>query len=70
MDSVDIDIEIWNPGEKYFDWLKIDSYEIEILTESEIKKLSEEPDKLYLVKWKHLSYIESTWEPESLIDCR
>jgi chromodomain-helicase-DNA-binding protein 7 len=31
-------------------------------------KLSSETDKLFLVKWKNLSYTEATWEPESLIN--
>ncbi|CAD8066277.1 unnamed protein product [Paramecium sonneborni] len=70
MDCVDPDIEAWNPGEKSFDWLQTDLLEIKLLSEQEIQKLSQEPDRLYLVKWKHLSYLEATWEPESLIDCR
>ncbi|CAD8164733.1 unnamed protein product [Paramecium pentaurelia] len=70
MDTVDPDIESWNPGEKSFDWLNDSPQEIKILTKQEIENLSQEPDKLYFVKWKHLSYLEATWEPESLIDCR
>lgn len=52
MDSVDTDIEPWNPGEKSFDWLDFDDLDIKILIKEEIEKLSGEPDKLYFVKWK------------------
>jgi len=31
--------------------------------------LIKEVDHLYLVKWKNLSYFDSTWEPQSLIAC-
>ncbi|CAD8088106.1 unnamed protein product [Paramecium sonneborni] len=70
MDAVDPDIESWNPGQKCYDWIHVSSLEIQNLTKEEIYNLSQEPDKLYFVKWKHLSYLEATWEPESLIDCR
>ena len=70
MDLVDLDIESWNPGEKSFDWLGIEPKAFVLLTEEEVAKLAEEPDRLYFVKWKHLSYLESTWEPESLLDSR
>ncbi len=38
-------------------------------SEEEIEALSftVEVDMLYLVKWKNLSYLESTWEHETVI---
>lgn len=39
MDSVDDNIEPWNPGEKSFDWLDFDDLNIKILTKEEIEKL-------------------------------
>ncbi len=53
------------PGEKLEDILKI-TY----LTQEDIDaaiKNKHYVDQLYLVKWKGLSYNQSTWEPESLI---
>ena len=40
------------------------------LTSEELSEidLNTETDKLFLVKWKNLSYTEATWEPESLIN--
>lgn len=31
--------------------------------------LNNEVDKLYMIKWKNLSYSEATWELESDISC-
>jgi hypothetical protein len=31
--------------------------------------LNVEVDRLYMVKWKNLSYSEATWELESVISC-
>lgn len=44
--------------------------ETNYLSEQDKESLREEPDRLYFIKWKHLSYLEATWEPESLVDCR
>lgn len=38
-------------------------------SELELYNLDSEVDKLYLVKWKTLSYTEVNWEPESLLSC-
>ena len=26
-------------------------------------------DRVYLVKWQNMSYLDTTWELESIIDC-
>lgn len=70
------DIELYNPGELSFNWLK-ESDEIDVASEElvyfedhEADKVSllSEIDRLYLVKWSNLSYLDNTWETESAID--
>lgn len=65
-----------NPGQYNFDWLQdeippknFDGDEYIYLDQEDIATLdlSTESDHLYLVKWKNLSYLESTWEHESQI---
>ena len=66
------------PRDDTFDWLKDEKYDIDIeeeefvyFTPVEIEKvdLQSDSDKIYLIKWKNLSYLEATWEPESILDC-
>ena len=70
------EVELWNPGEYNFKWLldekatiNIEDEERYYFTDEEIKDLDlmKEVDKLYFVKWKNLSYTDSTWELESII---
>lgn len=69
MNFQDPELQMWNPGNHNYDWL--DSMpQTDYLDEEDSQMLLQEPDRLYLIKWKHLSYLESTWEPESLVDCR
>ena len=70
------EIEYWNPGPFTFGWLIDDKATVQVeeepkvyLTEEEVKSIDlfSEVDKLYFVKWKNLSYLDSTWEQESII---
>lgn len=70
------EIEMFNPGELSFNWLK-ESDDIDVATEeliyfedheAEKVDLMGEIDRLYLVKWCNLSYVDITWETESVID--
>ena len=70
------EVELWNPGEYSFKWLidekatiGVEEEERYYYTEEEIAELNlmNEVDKLYFVKWKNLSYVDSTWELESII---
>ena len=72
------EVECWNPGEFAFNWLiddkatvPVESEEHNYLNEDDLKELdfSSEVDKLYFVKWKNLSYTDSTWEQESVLAC-
>lgn len=74
------EIERYNPGRLSYQWV-VDKNEpveyigsesnmyisIEEEGDSEMLSLTVDADMLYLVKWKNLSYLESTWEHESLI---
>ena len=71
------ELELLNPGEFSYHWLaetpeeaaKYLSHNYEEIDYQDMKKLdlNIEVDRLYLVKWKNLSYSESTWELESII---
>lgn len=70
------EIQMFNPGELSLAWLK-ESDELDVATEEFIYFEDEEVacvdligdiDRLYLVKWTNLSYSDSTWETESVID--
>jgi len=70
------EVELWNPGPYTFAWLiddkatiPVEEEEFVYLTEEERKEIDlfSETDKLYFVKWKNLSYLDSTWEQESVI---
>ncbi|KAL4510059.1 hypothetical protein ABPG72_010252 [Tetrahymena utriculariae] len=71
------EIEKYNPGKYNYNWLADEglnsaSVEEELSVyisaeEADALSLSVEIDTLYLVKWKNLSYLESTWEHESII---
>ena len=72
------EIEQFNPGPYHFEWLRDEKAEISVeeeplgyLTEEELNEidLTKEVDRLFLVKWKNLSYLDSTWEHESVIAC-
>lgn len=74
--SVDRDLELWNPGPFSLEWLQDEGpsemaeYRLQFVAEDEKKlQLQTEVDRLYLVKWKNLSYLEATWEKESNIAC-
>lgn len=70
------EIETFNPGDLNFNWLKendekdIGSEELIYFEDHEAEKvdLMSEIDRLYLVKWSNLSYMDITWETESVID--
>lgn len=70
------EIEILNPGPLEFTWLSggqtkvvFDVENYVFLGEQELREIdiNKEVDKLYMVKWKNLSYLEATWEHESLL---
>lgn len=71
------ELELINPGELSFLWVKdeksstigIEAYEF--IGDQELKEIdiNKEVDKLYMVKWKNLSYLEATWEHESILSC-
>jgi len=72
------EIEKFNPGPYNFEWLIDDNaaerveeeqtYYVHEAQEQQLD-LNKEPDRLYLVKWKNLSYLDSTWEHETVICC-
>lgn len=71
-------VEILNPHEFSYDWLrddraKIDPSEEEFFylddQEKETLNYRKDVDRLYLIKWKGLSYSETNWEKESALDC-
>lgn len=69
--------EKYNPGKYSFNWIADEGFTSANVEEEpslyispeevDILSLSVEVDTLYLVKWKNLSYLESTWEHESVI---
>jgi len=70
------ELELMNPGTLDFTWLTGTHPQMAFETETysfigdhELKEidLNKEVDKLYMVKWKNLSYLEATWEHESLL---
>ena len=70
------ELELLNPGTLDFTWLTgtqpqilFDVENYTFIGEEEIINidLNKEVDKLYMVKWKNLSYLEATWEHESLL---
>lgn len=71
------EIEKYNPGKFSYGWLcdegdtsaNVEDEPHVYLSEEEVNGLSftVEVDMLYLVKWRNLSYLESTWEHESVI---
>lgn len=70
MSIPELDIEIWNPNELSYNWLGESINDTEYLNTEDRQFLLGEVDRVYLIKWKHLSYIEATWESESLLGCR
>jgi len=72
------EIEKFNPGVFNFEWLIDENAKCDITEEETYHNwnyliesplidsldLGKEIDKLYLVKWKNLSYTQSTWEHE------
>jgi len=32
--------------------------------------LHSEADRVFMIKWKNLSYNDATWEPENLLSCQ
>ena len=65
-----------NPGPLDFTWLTgtnphmvFETENYTFIGEHELKEIdiNKEADKLYMVKWKNLSYLEATWEHESLL---
>ena len=65
--TIEIDATEFTPSEEEEDTSLNERY----LSEEELAQcsLDSEVDKLYLVKWKNLSYTEVTWEQESLLNC-
>lgn len=45
------------------------SYEQIDLTDMRTLDLNVEVNRLYMIKWKNLSYSEATWELESVVSC-
>jgi SNF2 family DNA or RNA helicase len=68
------EIEQFNPGEFDLAWLgdqRINPFKHELLVpEDELKEetLIKPVDRIYLVKWSGLSYLDATWEKESELD--
>lgn len=69
-------IEIYHPGEFSYDWLKdysdsnpIESEDLVYWSQEDLDNLKCEfsQDKVYLIKWKNLSYVDATWERQSLV---
>lgn len=72
------ELEVLNPGDFNYGWLDEDgdgskfmSHSYEYIDRLDMKKLdlNVEVDRLYMVKWKNLSYSEATYELESVISC-
>lgn len=70
------ELELNNPGPFDFTWLtgsqpqssfNPDNYTFLGVEELKELDLNKESDKLFMVKWKNLSYLEATWEHESLL---
>lgn len=63
------ELQFLNPGMLSLDWIgqKNNSYNYAYLDESDKEQLdmNKEVDKFYLVKWKEMSYVDSTWEKQS-----
>lgn len=64
------ELEFLNPGEFSYSWLddegdgsKFLSHSYEYIDRLDMKRLdlNVEVDRLYMVKWKNLSYSEATW---------
>lgn len=70
------EMAMFNPGEFSYAWLKesddvdVENEEFVYFEDEEVSAvdLMSEIDRLYLVKWTNLSYLDSTWETESVID--
>jgi hypothetical protein len=71
------DILMFDPKQFSYDWLSDENAPVVVqdepivyFSEEEVQKidLMKETDKLYLIKWKNLSYMSSTWEHESDLD--
>jgi hypothetical protein len=67
----------YDPGEFNYNWLKDSNEEIDpgeeefmYFEDEEILRVDilAEPERVYLVKWMNLSYLDTTWEVESVID--
>jgi hypothetical protein len=76
--NTEADLEKYNPGPFSFQWIldegetdeaHYENYSYTILDQYDLKalNLNIEVDRLYLVKWKNLSYTQATWEQESSI---
>ena len=70
------ELELLNPGDFSYEWVddegdgsKFLEHSYDYINHNDMKKLdlNLEVDKLYMVKWKNLSYSEATWEQESVI---
>jgi hypothetical protein len=71
------DIEILNPGTFSYGWLDEEggngerfmeySYEQIDLADMRGLDLNTEVNRLYMIKWKNLSYSEATWELENIV---
>lgn len=60
------ELELLNPGPKDWGWLGgIENMERLEKEDCIQLDLNAEVDKLYLVKWRELSYADATWEAES-----
>ena len=70
------EIQKFHPGEFSYNWLKdseagdLESEEFKYFEEEEMEavNLTADIDKVYLVKWTNLSYLDTSWELESVID--
>ncbi|OMJ68517.1 hypothetical protein SteCoe_34011 [Stentor coeruleus] len=65
--TTDIDETDFSPAEEEED----QSFNEKHLSDEDLKAqtLDSEADKIFLIKWKNLSYTEVAWEPESLLNC-
>jgi len=71
------DIEILNPGTFSYEWLDEEggngdrfmeyAYEQIDLCDMRNLDINVEVNRLYMIKWKNLSYSEATWELESVV---
>jgi len=67
-----------HPGEFTYDWLKhINPISdpcnyLEHLMDDEVAEidLHSEADRVFMIKWRNLSYSDATWEPENLLNCQ